>query len=133
MPRPAPTSGPRQPGRAARLQLAIARDGAVCVWCGRALTGLVEATREHLVPRARGGPSWLENEVPACRRCNRERGHRPVVEWLEECERRGWSPDTGTVERSLSALAAAIGRRGGQRRAAAYVVAQQRRLARRAA
>lgn len=121
----------RQAGRAERLRLAVERDGARCVWCGRALGGLVPATREHLVPRARGGPSWLENEVPACRRCNAERGHRGVVEWLEECERRGWCPDVAAVRRSLTALDAAIAQRGGQRRARAYVAAQQRRLHRR--
>lgn len=128
--------GDARPGtgrpRAERLRLAVERDGARCVWCGRALVGLVAPTREHLVPRAKGGPSWLENEVPACRRCNGERGHREVVEWLEECERRGWSPDVGAVGRALAALEEAIAERGGQRRARAYVAAQRRRLARRA-
>ncbi|MBX9245544.1 HNH endonuclease [Actinotalea ferrariae] len=125
--------GAHQPGRAERLVLALARDGARCVWCGRELGGLVAATREHLVPRAKGGPSWLENEVPACRRCNAERGHRGVVEWLEECERRGWAPDAPGVERRLIALAGEIAERGGQRRARAYVDAQLRRLSRRTA
>ena len=108
--------------------MALERDGARCVWCGRRLEGLVEATREHLVPRAKGGPSWLENEVVACRRCNRERGHRGVADWLEECVRRGWHPDVAVLERTLSALEAAIAERGGQRRARAYLEAQHRRL-----
>lgn len=126
-----PASDKRQAHRAERLRRAVARDGGRCVWCGRPFTGLVPATREHLVPRAKGGPSWLENEVPACRRCNGQRGHRGVVEWLEECERRGWQPDEEVVARSLDALARAIAERGGQRRAREYVVAQQRRLRRR--
>jgi 5-methylcytosine-specific restriction endonuclease McrA len=120
-----------QPDAKQRLRLALERDGARCVWCARELRGLVEATREHLVPRAKGGPSWLENEVPACRRCNRERGHRGVAEWLEECVRRGWHPDVAAVERSLTALEHAIGERGGQRRARVYAEAQRRRLAKR--
>jgi len=124
------TAGPRRAPRAERLRLAVERDGARCVWCGRAFGPLVPPTREHLVPRAKGGPSWLENEVPACRRCNAERGHRGVVEWLEECGRRGWEPDGAAVARSLDALAAAIAERGGQRRARAYVAAQLRRLRR---
>jgi hypothetical protein len=123
--------GRRQPGAAERLRLAIDRDGARCVWCGRAFGALVAPTREHLVPRAKGGPSWLENEVPACRRCNAERGHRSVVEWLEECERRGWDPDGAAVGRSLDALLDAIGSRGGNRRARVYAQAQLRRLQRR--
>jgi hypothetical protein len=122
---------PHPVARAERLRLAVERDGPRCVWCGCGFTSLVPPTRDHLVPRAKGGPSWLENEVPACRRCNAERGHRGMVERLEECEGRGWHPDAGAVTRALDALGAAIGTRGGQRRARAYVVAQQRRLARR--
>jgi hypothetical protein len=126
-------AGPQQGSRAERLRLAVERDGARCVWCGRAFAPLVPPTRDHLVPRAKGGPSWLENEVPACRRCNAERGHRGVVEWLEECEGRGWQPDAGAVGRALAALDGAIAGRGGQRRARAYVAGQRRRLGRRAA
>lgn len=109
----------------------LARDGAACVWCRRPLeVGLVEATTEHLVPRIKGGPSWIENELAACRRCNNERGHRTPGEWLDECERRGWNPDRGTVVTALRALDEAIRRRGGQRRARPYVAAQLRRLQR---
>ena len=82
--------GRRQPDRVTRLELAVARDGPGCFWCGRHLGGLVAATTDHVVPRVKGGPSWLENEVAACRRCNGERGHLGPVEWLEECRRRGW-------------------------------------------
>ena len=40
----------------------------------------VTPTTEHVVPRLKGGPSWPENEVAACRRCNSERGHRGPVD-----------------------------------------------------
>ncbi|OMQ14107.1 endonuclease, partial [Modestobacter sp. VKM Ac-2676] len=59
-----------QPDRAARLAGALVRDGATCIWCGRTFTGQVRPTTEHLVPRVKGGPSWAENEVAACGRCN---------------------------------------------------------------
>jgi hypothetical protein len=121
-----------QPDRAARLAEALARDGATCIWCGRTLGGLVPASTEHVVPRVKGGPSWPENEVAACRRCNAARGHVAPVDWLEECRRRGWSPDEDRLERALTGLAAAIGARGGQRRARPYLDAQLRRLRRRA-
>src|SRR4051794_41388011 len=78
--------------RAARLHAAEQRDGPTCIWCGRTFRGQVTPTTEHVVPRVKGGPSWLENEVAACRRCNSERGHAAPVEWLEECERRGGRP-----------------------------------------
>ena len=90
----------------------------------------MRATTEHLVPRIKGGPSWLENEVAACRRCNGERGHMSLGEWAEECERRGWPVDRDRLIRTLESLAVAIGQRGGQRRARPWLAAQLRRLRR---
>ena len=138
MPRPARAAeadagaaGVRQPGRAARLEAALDRDGATCTWCGRAFGPLVPATTEHVVPRVKGGPSWAENELAACRRCNSARGHLGPVDWLEECRRRGWTPDADRLVAALTALGEAIERRGGQRRARPYLQAQVRRLERR--
>jgi hypothetical protein len=119
--------------RAARLRAALERDGATCVWCGRSFTHQVTPTTEHVVPRVKGGPSWSENEVAACRRCNSDRGHRGPVEWLEECQRRGWEPDEPRLARTLALLADAIAREGGQRRVRPYLDAQLRRLRRRGA
>ena len=97
------------------------RDGANCVWCGRAIdVRLVRATTEHVVPRIKGGPSWLENEVAACARCNHARHHTSPAEWLDECTGRGWD-----------LVFAAIAERGGQRRARAYTASQLRRLRKR--
>lgn len=117
-----------QPGRAERLGLILARDGATCVWCARPFGDLVRPTTEHLVPRVKGGPSWFENEVAACRRCNGERGHAGVAWWLDECRRRGWEPDADRVRRVLHDLDHAIATRGGQRRARPHLAAQLRRL-----
>ena len=109
----------------------LARDGAECIWCRRPIdVGLVEATTEHLVPRIKGGPSIIENEVAACRRCNGQRGHITPAEWIDECERRGWSPRRDVIVASLGRLEAAIAERGGQRRARPYVASQLRRLTR---
>ena len=119
--------------RASRLRAAVERDGPTCIWCGRELTGLVAPSTEHVVPRVKGGPSWLENEVAACRRCNAARGHTAPVEWLEECRGRGWQPDEARLARVLGDLALAIDERGGQRRARPYLDAQLRRLRRRGA
>lgn len=123
---------PRQLDRRQRLALVLERDGDGCVWCGRRLeVGLVAATTEHVVPRVKGGPSWLENEVAACRRCNGERGHLTPAEWADECDRRGWPVNWAVLVGSLEALQAAIARQGGQRRARPYVASQLRRLRRR--
>jgi 5-methylcytosine-specific restriction endonuclease McrA len=109
----------------------LERDGRACVWCGRQIdVGLVEATTEHVVPRIKGGPSWIENEVAACRRCNGARGHLTPGEWLEECERRGWHPNREALVRVLTSLDAAIATNGGRRRARSYARSQLRRLRR---
>lgn len=120
----------RQPDRATRLCSAVERDGPRCVWCRRECGGLVHGTTDHLVPRVKGGPSWLENEVLACRRCNGQRGHTSPADWFAECVRRGWEPDGDAVLGALRALRRAIDERGGQRRARPYLAAQLRRMSR---
>jgi 5-methylcytosine-specific restriction endonuclease McrA len=119
-----------QISRANRLLAAIERDGPTCVWCGRPFGELVVPTTEHLVPRVKGGPSWLENEVAACRRCNSERGRQSLAQFAEECLRRGWQPEVPRIARVLADLDAAIARCGGQRRARPYILRERRRLGR---
>jgi len=131
----ASTAAPRSPAiaadlpRAARLALIQERDGPECVWCRRPLgPGHRLASLEHVVPRLKGGPAWPENEVCACRGCNRMRGHRSPAVWLEECERRGLEPNRRAVGALLLRLRDAIAARGGQRRARPYLDGQLRRL-----
>ena len=110
------------------------RDGPTCVWCGREVdTDLVAATTEHVVPRLKGGPSWIENEVAACMRCNGRRGHRNLVEWADECDGNGWTVDRERLVRVLEALQARIAEQGGQRKARPYIQSQLRRLRRQTA
>ena len=125
-----PAARLEQPNRTQRLARILERDGSTCVWCGRTFERLVRPTTEHLVPRLKGGPSWLENEVAACRRCNGQRGHASLGDWADECERRGWPVDRDRLVRTLEGLAAAIAERGGQRRARPWLAAQLRRLRR---
>jgi HNH endonuclease len=99
------------------------------VWCRQALhPGHRLLSLDHVIPRLKGGPAWLENEVAACRACNRARGHTAPLDWLRECEARGLSPNRAAIERSLASLRDAIEARGGQRRARPYLDAQLRRL-----
>ena len=117
-------------GRADRLTHALLRDGERCVWCGRPLpVGHRDASLEHVVPKLKGGPAWPENEVAACKPCNRRRGHTAPDRWLAECEERGLEPDRERICERLLALDGAISRRGGQRKARPYLAGQLRRLA----
>ena len=119
------------PGRRRRLELILDRDGPTCVWCGCEVdTPLVQATTEHVVPRLKGGPSWLENEVAACKRCNGRRGHRNLVDWADECDGIGWNVDRHRLVRVLESLDARIAEQGGQRKARPYIRSQLRRLRR---
>ena len=115
--------------RAERLLRILERDGAECVWCRRPLApGDRECSLEHVIPRLKGGPSWPENEVCACRTCNRMRGHIAPAAWLDACEARGWQPRREVIAASLLRLRDAIAARGGQRRARPYLDGQLRRL-----
>ena len=116
--------------RRERIRLILERDGHHCVWCRRPLTADSRlASLEHVVPRLKGGPAWLDNEVAACRSCNRSRGHRSPTAYLDELELRGLEPDRAAVEGALQRLDEAIERHGGQRRARPYLAGQLRRIA----
>src|SRR5262245_47801783 len=81
----------------------IARDGAACVWCGReGWRG--DLTREHVVPRSRGGHLTAENAVAACRPCNKRRGSRPVDAYVRELLRDGADVDLTTLRAALARL-----------------------------
>jgi hypothetical protein len=99
------------------------------VWCRRRLEpGDRLLSLDHLIPRLKGGPAWPENEVAACRGCNRARGHTAPADWLRECEARGLEPNREAVVGRLVALREAIAVRGGARRARPYLDGQLRRL-----
>ena len=115
--------------RAERERRILERDGSECVWCRQPLApGDRYLSLDHLIPRLKGGPAWLENELAACRFCNRARGHMAPAAWLEACEARGLRPNREVVGRALLALRDAIAERGGQRRARPYLDGQLRRL-----
>ncbi len=126
MDEPRPTLGRRD-----RLAVILERDDPTCVWCRRPVgVGLVEATTEHVIPRSKGGPSWLENEVAACSRCNSQRGHQGPSQWAQQCDQLGWNPDRERLIEVLEALQARITVEGGQRRARPYLASQLRRIRR---
>ena len=56
------------------------RDRNICLYCGGKFVDF-ELTRDHIVPRARGGQERWDNCVSACKRCNHFKGSR----LLHEC------------------------------------------------
>lgn len=70
------------------------REAEFCHWCGRRLNDKPRSgtrrTRDHLIPRSRGGKGLLNNVVTACAECNLKRGNsmtwRPY-QWRRRKER----------------------------------------------
>lgn len=83
-----------------------------------------------MIARVKGGPNWLENEVAACARCNRERGHASPVQWLDEVRQRGRTPRADVLEDALVRLASRVSSNGGARRARRQLAAELRKLGR---
>jgi 5-methylcytosine-specific restriction endonuclease McrA len=55
----------------------LLRDGFCCQYCGQT-PAASELTVDHVLPRARGGPTHWSNVVAACRICNHRKGsHTP--------------------------------------------------------
>ena len=62
-------------------QALFGRDRNTCLYCGGEFRDF-ELTRDHLVPRSRGGHDTWDNVVAACKRCNHHKGDR----LMHECE-----------------------------------------------
>lgn len=66
-----------------------------CVWCGEEMILSFQslapnkATREHMVPKSKGGRNQIENYLVACSDCNSRRGNTEVSDWIEECLSQG--------------------------------------------
>lgn len=58
---------------------------AECFYCG----GAWEHS-EHVIPLAIGGPDTVENQVPACAKCNCGAGAKPKREWIKNHTEYNW-------------------------------------------
>jgi 5-methylcytosine-specific restriction endonuclease McrA len=71
------------------------RDGHRCVYCGRhrrEMRGRDRLTRDHLVPRSKGGrDEWL-NVVTACSSCNHRKDNRMAEELGRTARIAPWAP-----------------------------------------
>lgn len=50
------------------------KTGGLCYYCETRLNPFRDFSVDHVIPASRGGGSGLENLVPACESCNREKG-----------------------------------------------------------
>ncbi|MCC5885391.1 MAG: HNH endonuclease [Gammaproteobacteria bacterium] len=55
------------------------RDQNLCMYCGNEFLDM-HLTRDHVVPRSRGGIDAWDNVVAACKRCNHHKGNRLLGE-----------------------------------------------------
>lgn len=58
-----------------RFERLVAQYGETCHYCGETLTRFT-FTRDHIVPRSKGGSNKRRNKVAACQKCNHEKGNR---------------------------------------------------------
>ncbi len=58
----------------------FARDQYLCLYCGDKFTKH-QLTRDHIMPRSRGGDESWSNSATACRRCNVAKGNQTPEEW----------------------------------------------------
>ena len=54
-----------------------------CVYCGNNYE-ITELTLDHVKPRCRGGEDLTTNVVPACRKCNQDKGSSHWLRWCRE-------------------------------------------------
>ena len=53
----------------------LSKTGGRCAHCGKKLT-IKTMEKDHSIPWSKGGPSDVENIVPLCRECNKEKADR---------------------------------------------------------
>ncbi len=120
----------RQLAPQARLERLLELGEHRCAWCGYDLTKTnARPTRDHIVPKIKGGPTRLENEVASCGSCNSRRGHESPSQFIESSRLdRGLEPNADLVADQLEALQDAIAREGGMRKIRDYVSRELRRV-----
>ena len=113
-----------------RLECLLELGGGRCAWCGFDLSKPnARPTRDHIVPKIKGGPTRLENEVASCGSCNKLRGHQTPSSFIESSrDQRGLTPNAALVARQLESLTEAIAREGGMRKIRDYVAREMRRV-----
>lgn len=58
----------------------FARDQYRCLYCGEHFSP-IHLTRDHIIPKSRGGSDSWSNSATACHQCNHDKGSRTPEEW----------------------------------------------------
>ena len=64
-----------------------------CYYCNEYLNDL-NRTKDHVIPKSKGGKLTKDNKVYACRRCNRSKGDLTIEEWIEKLKNLPCIPKT---------------------------------------
>jgi len=64
-----------------------------CYYCREFLTDL-NRTKDHVIPKSKGGKLSKDNKVFACRKCNRNKGDLTIKEWIEKLKALKCTPKT---------------------------------------
>jgi 5-methylcytosine-specific restriction endonuclease McrA len=56
------------------------RDRHMCAYCGNHFPYMAQLSRDHIVPRSKGGVDDWMNVVTACKRCNTHKGNKSLKE-----------------------------------------------------
>lgn len=79
--------GMESPTRAdVRRNRIVQNQGCKCLYCGAMIT-VETAELDHIVPRAGGGSSRVDNLVAVCRGCNADKGRVPFAVWTAQTNR----------------------------------------------
>lgn len=67
------------------------RFGGCCAYCGE-IVPFGEETRDHIIPRSKGGTNHIDNIALSCRSCNHRKGDRmPTQEEIDRVRRNRYS------------------------------------------
>lgn len=70
-----------------RMWRLLNRHGWKCYYCHKRLL-LRDATRDHKIPKSKGGGGGYKNLVPCCQKCNEEKADKPVKKYQKELRER---------------------------------------------
>ena len=56
------------------------KEGKTCIYCGCE----IDLSYDHIIPKSKGGPDNIHNQVLACKKCNTSKGNKDIFEWYQD-------------------------------------------------